>query len=427
MDQPQPNQEFENRSNPAKKRVEKRVQQLAFDQLNLSPEMMQSLSAAGFAKPTPIQAGMIPLALEQFDVVGQARTGTGKTASFAIPILEQVDFDSRSKDPQALVLVPTRELAVQVLETFDKLCKHKNFRSVAVYGGKPIRQQITWLAKGATVVVGTPGRVIDHLERGTMHLKDTWCVVLDEADRMLDVGFRPAIEKILRRCPKDRQTLMLSATVPPPIAQLAQRYMDHPKLINFSEAGVAVETIDQYFFNIFPDQKFELLLKLLQRDQPKQAIVFCRTKLGTESLYRKLSKNPSFVESFGTGIIGSIHGDMTQPARDRTMKQFREGKIRFLIATDVVGRGIDVTGISHIINNDVPELSDDYVHRVGRTGRMGMDGVAYTLVSPVERRLLKQIEKRIDSELKLDTIEGFDTPEFANKADKAGRRYRKAL
>ena len=407
--------------------MEKRVQRLAFEQLKLGPEMLKSLSAAGFNKPTPIQAGLIPLALEQYDVVGQARTGTGKTASFAIPIIEQIDFDGLTKHPEALVLVPTRELAVQVLETFDKLCQHKDFNAVAVYGGKPIRQQIRWLQNGATVVVGTPGRVIDHLERGTLNLKNVWCVVLDEADRMLDIGFRPSIEKILRRCPRDRQTLMLSATVPPPIAQLAQRYMDHPKLINFSDKNIAVETIEQFFFNIFEDQKFELLSKLLEREKPEQAIVFCRTKLRTESLFRKLSRNAKFIELFGEDNSGSIHGDMTQSSRDRTMKRFREGKIRFLIATDVVGRGIDVTGISHIINYDVPELSDDYVHRVGRTGRMGKDGVAFTLVSPVERKHLKQIEKRINSELKLDEMEGFDAPEFSSKTDRNGRRYRKAL
>ena len=427
MAQQSSQQESENRSNTSKKRVEKRVQRLAFDQLGLSPQMLLALAAENFVKPTPIQAGLIPLAMEQYDVVGQARTGTGKTASFAIPILEQLDYQDSSRHPQALVLVPTRELCVQVLETFKKLGDPNKVRSVAIYGGHPIRRQMKQLSDGATVVVGTPGRVIDHLERGTLNLNRLWCVVLDEADRMLDVGFRPAIEKILRRCPEDRQTLMLSATVPPPIAQLARRYMDHPKLINFSGTGIAVETIDQQFFNIFEDQKFDLLLKLLQRDDPKQAIVFCRTKLRTESLFRKLSKNKLFAERFDHTQVGSIHGDMAQSARDRTMKRFRDGSVRFLIATDVVGRGIDVTGISHIINYDVPELSDDYVHRVGRTGRMGNDGVAYTFVSPVERKHLKQIEKRINFDLTMDEIEGFDKPEYSSKGDRSGRRYRRAL
>ncbi len=426
MESPIRNQKTDDKSNSHKKRVEKRVQRLAFEELNLSEAMLKSLSAAGFDKPTPIQAGLIPLAMEQFDVVGQARTGTGKTASFAIPIIEQLDLKSNSKDPQALVLVPTRELAVQVLDTFKKLEGSRKIKAVAVYGGKPIRQQMRLLAAGATVVVGTPGRVIDLMQRGSLQFGNLWCVVLDEADRMLDVGFRPAIERILRRCPEDRQTLMLSATVPPPIVILARRYMDRPKLIDFSPKTIGVQTIDQYYFNVFPDQKFELLIKLLEREQPKQAIVFCRTKLGTESLYRRLSKYPEFINIFGADSVGTIHGDMSQPARDRTMKQFRAAEIRFLIATDVIGRGIDVSDISHIINFDVPELSDDYVHRVGRTGRMGRDGVAFSFVSPVEQTNLRQIERRIGSSLELDHIDGFDFPDMS-KNSRSGRRHRRAL
>ena len=420
-------QDSENKSNSPEKRVQKRRQALDFEQLKLSDSMMAALRKAGFERPTSIQAGMIPLAMEQYDVVGQARTGTGKTAAFAIPIIEQLDFDPKAKNPQALVLVPTRELAVQVLDVFEMLKGDKKITCAAVYGGKPIKQQIRLLAEGAAIVVGTPGRVIDHLNRGSLDVRNVWAIVLDEADRMLDIGFRPDIEKILRRCPTDRQTMMLSATVPPPIARLAKRYMDHPKLIDFSEKTVAVETIDQFYFYVFPDQKFELLVKLLEREKPSQAIVFCRTKLGTESLYRRLSRNPKFREIFGDGKAGTIHGDMSQPARDRTMKQFRSGETQFLIATDVVGRGIDVTGISHIINFDVPELSDDYVHRVGRTGRMGREGIAFSFVSPVEMKNLKQIERRINSELELDNdnIVGIDFPDMS-KSSKDSRRYRRS-
>ena len=416
----------EHRRKVKEKRVEKKLLAQSFADLNLSPEMLSALEAAKFSKPTPIQAGLIPLALEQYDVLGQARTGTGKTASFAIPILEQLDYASRKRDPQALILVPTRELAVQVLDAIRLLSGDRKIKSAAIYGGKPIKQQINHLADGCQVVVGTPGRVIDHIERRTICLDSLWCVVLDEADRMLDVGFRPAIEKILRRCPRERQTLMLSATVPYAISELAKRYMDHPKLLNMSEQTIAVKTIEQRYFSVFPDQKFALLLKLLKRDKPRQAIVFCRTKLGTESLFRRLSRNPEFIEAFGEGVTGTIHGDMGQSARDRTMEQFRSEEMRFLIATDVVGRGIDVSHISHIINFDVPELCDDYVHRVGRTGRMGRDGVAYSLVSPVENSLLRQIEKRINSELEMDFFEGFDMPNNA-KASPAGRKYRRAL
>lgn len=368
-----------------------------FEDLDLSPEMHRALSKAGYTTPTPIQAGLIPLALERVDVVGQARTGTGKTAAFAIPILEQLAPRREIPGPQALVLVPTRELAVQVRGEFEKLAFGQKARIAAVYGGKPIRGQIEKLRRGAQVVVGTPGRVIDVIGRRALDLSDLWCVVLDEADRMLDIGFRPDIEKILRRCPDDRQTLLLSATVPPPIERLAQRYMNKPEKLDFSPTDISVETIDQFYFTVDHERKFDLLVKLLEREQPKQAIIFCRTKRRTDQIARRLQKK--FAE------VDCIHGDMAQSARDRVMKKFREGRVRHLVATDVVGRGIDVTGISHIINYDIPQFCDDYVHRVGRTGRMGREGVAFTFVSPEEGSELTRIEVRIDRLLKRDEMD----------------------
>lgn len=359
--------------------------------------MHRALSKAGYTTPTPIQAGLIPLALERVDVVGQARTGTGKTAAFAIPILEQLAPRREIPGPQALVLVPTRELAVQVRGEFEKLAFGQKARIAAVYGGKPIRGQIEKLRRGAQVVVGTPGRVIDVIGRRALDLSDLWCVVLDEADRMLDIGFRPDIEKILRRCPDDRQTLLLSATVPPPIERLAQRYMNKPEKLDFSPTDISVETIDQFYFTVDHERKFDLLVKLLEREQPKQAIIFCRTKRRTDQIARRLQKK--FAE------VDCIHGDMAQSARDRVMKKFREGRVRHLVATDVVGRGIDVTGISHIINYDIPQFCDDYVHRVGRTGRMGREGVAFTFVSPEEGSELTRIEVRIDRLLKRDEMD----------------------
>ncbi|MDP6445480.1 MAG: DEAD/DEAH box helicase [Pirellulaceae bacterium] len=397
--------------------------------------MLDSLKRATYETPTPIQAGLIPVALDGIDVLGQARTGTGKTAAFAIPIIEELEPQKKGVGPQALILVPTRELAVQVREETQKLAYGRRVTCTAVYGGKPIRDQIEKLRNGVHIVVGTPGRVIDHVSRRTLSLDNLWCVVLDEADRMLDIGFRPDIEKILRRCPKDRQTLLLSATIPPPIERLANRYMFEPQKIDCSPKAVAVETIEQRYFTVEPRCKFDLLLLLLKREQPKQAIVFCRTKRGTEKVAQRLKKRIDSVDC--------IHGDMQQRSRDRVMKEFRDGNLTHLIATDVVGRGIDVTGVSHIVNYDIPQFSDDYIHRVGRTGRMGREGVAFTFVSPEEGHELTRIEQRINTMLIRDEIEGFDPLELREQVDSSrpkeeppppppfskhrGRRHRNAL
>jgi ATP-dependent RNA helicase DeaD len=382
-----------------------------FDRLGLSDSMLASLERANYLEPTPVQVGIIPRALEGCDVLGQARTGTGKTAAFAIPIIERVKHGGKSAPPRALVLVPTRELAVQVRDEFEKLAYGSRLSSVPIYGGKPIRGQIAKLERGADVVIGTPGRVIDLIGRGALDLRSIEIVVLDEADRMLDIGFRPDIEKILRRCPKERQTLLLSATVAPPVERLARTYMRDPEVMDFSPTTKAVDTIDQFYFTVDQEQKFDLLVRLLKRDQPEQAIVFCRTKRGTERIHRRLSKHFP-----GTDMM---HGDMQQSARDRVMKAFRAGEVRILVATDVVGRGIDVTSISHIINFDIPQSSDDYVHRVGRTGRMGREGVAYTFVTTEEGGELTRIEILINRLLKRDEIEGFVTVATAPAATAA--------
>lgn len=446
--------------NSTKRKVKQKLQ---FEALGLSERRLKILDSVGYEKPTPIQAGLIPLVLDGMDLIGQARTGTGKTAAFGIPIVELLEAEKRgngnapnagkgnSRHPKAIVLVPTRELCLQVTQEIQRLSgaeveepgdesneggtdrqansnKKRNrkdslgIKSVAIYGGKSIRWQINRLREGADIVVGTPGRVIDHLQRATLQVDKIEFVVLDEADRMLDIGFRPDIERIFRRLPEERQSLLLSATLPPPILEIAKRFMYQPKLVNFSAQSVAADTIDQFYFTVREDKKDELLVELLDRENPSQAIVFCRTRLGTQRLYRKLLKT-QYKDA------RAIHGDMTQPNRDKVMASFRKGTTRILVATDVVGRGIDVSHVSHIINYDIPELSDDYVHRVGRTGRMGREGVAYSLVTPLQRSALQQIEKRINKELVLDTMDGFETADVKVRKPAPGRnkRYRRGL
>ena len=403
--------------------------------MNLSDVMMAALKEADYIDPTPVQAGLIPPALKGDDLMGQAQTGTGKTAAFAIPILERLDSqdpEERSELPRAIVLAPTRELAVQVRDEFAKLAAGRDASIVALYGGKPIRRQIDQLHYGVDVVVGTPGRIIDLINRRALVLSEINCVVLDEADRMLDIGFRPDIEKILRRCPTDRQTLLLSATIPPPVARLARRYMKDPELLDFSTSDLAVETIEQFYFTVDPRLKFDLLQRLISREQPAQAIIFCRTKRGTDKVCQRLTRK--------FDGAACIHGDLPQRTRDSVMGRFRQGKIRYLVATDVVGRGIDVTSISHIINYDIPQFCDDYVHRVGRTGRMGREGIAYTFITPEEGNELTRIEIRINRLLKRDEISDFatvmepdakseDTPQSAPKPvfGSRTRRVRRAL
>lgn len=374
---------------------------VSFEAMELTDEMMKALERAGYESPSPVQAGVIPPALDGQDVMGQAQTGTGKTAAFTIPILEQLAPREEISSVQALVLVPTRELAVQVRNEFEKLAYYMDFKTAAIYGGHSIKKQIEELKRGVQVVVGTPGRVLDHIRRKTLDLRETWCVTLDEADRMLDIGFRPDIERILSSVSrKDRQTLLLSATVPPAIERLAKRYMTEPTVLDFSKDAVSGDSIEQFYFSVDKVKKFELLQRLIDRENPEQAIIFCRTKRGTDKLAKRLK------ESFPN--VGCIHGDMNQSVRDRVMKKFREERLKILVATDVVGRGIDVTTISHIINFDTPEDCDDYVHRIGRTGRMGKEGVAYTFVSEDDGELLTRIEIRINQLLEQADMEGME-------------------
>jgi len=371
-----------------------------FRSLQLNESLLDALRHAKYTSPTPIQAEMIPHALEGRDVIGQAQTGTGKTAAFLLPFLNGWTEDDGA-GPQALVMCPTRELAVQVNEEARKLAPSPECRCVPIYGGTRLGGQFTALKKGAHIVVGTPGRVLDHLSRGTLRLDKVRYVVLDEADRMLDIGFRPDIERILRRCPTARQTMLLSATVPAPVLRLAQRYMKDPVNINLSPEQPTAERIKQSFYTVDEDRKFDLLLRVLVKERPRQCIIFTARKRTADKLYTRLSRKLP-------GMAEAMHGDLQQSMRERIMADFRTGKVVILVATDVVGRGIDVVGISHIINYDLPDDIENYVHRIGRTGRIGRDGRAISFVTPEQGTLLTDIEMQINKLIDEERMPNFD-------------------
>ncbi|MFO1020124.1 MAG: DEAD/DEAH box helicase [Planctomycetales bacterium] len=391
-----------------------------FHQMGLSAARMKALEAVNYQTPSPIQAAFIPLAIQGGDCTGQARTGTGKTCAFVIPILERMDLERY--ELQALVMTPTRELSEQVAVEARKLSGESDIQTVCCVGGRDIRKQIEGLKRGAQLVVGTPGRIIDLITRGVLKLGDIRIVVLDEADRMLDIGFRPDIEKILKKCPTERQTLLLSATMPPPVERLAQRYMRNAQRVDLSEDQVITNAVRQYYVTVDEDRKFDLLLRLLVREKPKQVIVFTRTKRGADKLHDRISKK--------LPQVAAIHGDLPQSTRDRVMKKFREGMIRLLIATDVMGRGIDVSGISHIINYDIPEFCDDYIHRIGRTGRLstGVEGSAFTFVTREEGPQLTSIEMRTGVLLDAYAVENFEAfrPKEARVASSSSTESRAA-
>ncbi len=372
-----------------------------FTRLGVSSPTLEALSRAGFLEPSPIQSQMIAPAIAGRDCLGNAPTGTGKTAAFLIPILEQVD--ERSRRPQALVLAPTRELVIQICREFAKLCGRRRLWAVAVVGGESIVRQQHLLAHGCQLVVATPGRLMDLMDRKSIWLDKVRMVVLDEADQMLDIGFRPAVETILQAVPTPRQTLLLSATIPTGVRELARKFLHDPvdvRLISENE-DATVPAIQQKFLMVHPERKFELLVKLLQREQPKRAIVFCRTKRGADRVGDLLRTEGLRAET--------MHGDLSQSQRNRVLETFRTGRLTTLVATDVVGRGIDVRGVSHIVNFDLPADPTHYVHRIGRTGRMGDDGIAFSLVHADQAKMLDEIEKCISRELEADTVEGVPT------------------
>ncbi|MEZ6141350.1 MAG: DEAD/DEAH box helicase [Zavarzinella sp.] len=366
--------------------------------MNLILPLQQALASAGYVKPSPIQARLIPVALKGVDVVGQAQTGTGKTAAFLLPFMNQWRGGKLSM-PQALVIAPTRELAKQVAEEAEKLSPSRFFKTVVVYGGANIRRQIQQIESGCTLLVGTPGRIIDLLQQRALSLDHLRYVVMDEADRMLDIGFRPQIERIMRKAPAERQTLLMSATWAPPIIKMTQKYMRDPVHINITPETMTVEKIDQKYITVDAGKKVDLLLWLIQKEMPKQSIIFVERKKTADVLFRKVQSSiPS---------SAAIHGDLDQRDREKIMARFREGSISMLIATDVMSRGIDVSGITHIINYDLPTDFDNYVHRIGRTGRMGADGIAISFVTPEQGSILTGIEQTINRLIPAFNVEGF--------------------
>jgi ATP-dependent RNA helicase DeaD len=370
----------------------------SFQELGLSAEVLRALDENGFKDPFPIQELSIPLILKGMDVIGQAHTGTGKTAAFSLPILNNI---KRNGPIQALILVPTRELAMQVTNEIRKFSKYVGIRTLAVYGGQSMSLQITQLRKGVQIVVATPGRLIDHVKRGTIQLEAAKFVVLDEVDRMLDMGFIDDIKFILFYVDEDRQTCLFSATIPPEISRLAQDYMKNPHEVKLNEEEISLDTIDQSYLIVEERQKFKHLCNFIKSRDEKQTIVFAATKQRTQRLAIELKQQ-------GLRAI-TIHGDLSQKQRDDSMHRFRTGSEDILVATDIAARGIDVPAIGHVINYDIPDDPLIYFHRIGRTARAGGTGKAISLVSQDRvddfTRILKNTElpiKRLNDEMGIE-------------------------
>jgi len=364
----------------------------AFDQLALNKSLLAVLDEVGYETPSPIQAQTIPLILQGKDVLGQAQTGTGKTAAFALPLLSGLDL--KQKDPQVLVLAPTRELAIQVAEAFQKYASHmRGFHVIPIYGGQDYRGQIRALQRGVHVVVGTPGRVMDHMRRGTLKLDKLSALVLDEADEMLRMGFIDDVEWILEQTPSNRQIALFSATMPQQIRRIAAKYLNEPEQITIKSKTATVDTIRQRFWPVSGVHKLDALTRILEAEQFEAMIVFVRTKIATAELSEKL-------EARGYASA-PLNGDIAQIQRERTITQLKNGKLDIIVATDVAARGLDVERVSHVVNYDIPYDTEAYVHRIGRTGRAGRQGDAILFVAPREKRLLSAIEKATRKKIEL--------------------------
>jgi ATP-dependent RNA helicase DeaD len=363
---------------------------LLFKDLNLSPNVLKAISEMGFEVPTPIQAQSIPPLLEGKDVIGQAQTGTGKTAAFGIPMIEAIN--PAQLEVQSIILCPTRELAIQVAEEIGHLSKYvKGIRILPIYGGQAIDRQFRALKSGVNIVIGTPGRVMDHLNRGTLKLNKVKILVLDEADEMLNMGFIDDIEEILKQVPSERQTVLFSATMPPPILKITKKYQSDPLIVKVTHKELTVSGVEQCYYEVRDREKLELLTRLLDINQPKLSLIFCNTKRGVDDLVEHLN-----ARGFQSD---ALHGDMKQSQREKIMGRFRNSKIDILVATDVAARGIDVENIDAVFNYDFPQDEEYYVHRIGRTARAGKKGTSFSFVTPREIYRLKDIKKYTNAKI----------------------------
>lgn len=377
------------------RREENNLEGIHFEELQLDSRILRAVSEMGFEQMSPIQAKAIPVVMEGWDIVGQAQTGTGKTAAFGIPMLQMMD--PKDRHLQGMILCPTRELAIQVAEEVRKLGKFMHgIKVLPIYGGQDISKQIRSLKGGVQIVIGTPGRVMDHMRRKTLRLEHIRMVVLDEADEMLNMGFREDIETILKEMPQERQTVMLSATMPGPILEIARTYQKDPEIIRVVKKELTVPKIEQYYYEVKPKNKEEVLTRLLDLYDPKLSLVFCNTKRQVDDLTEKLKGRGYFAEG--------LHGDLKQSQRDRVMNGFRNGKTEILVATDVAARGIDVDDVEAVFNYDVPQDEEYYVHRIGRTGRAGRTGMAFTFVIGREVYKIRDIQRYCKTKIKARPI-----------------------
>jgi ATP-dependent RNA helicase DeaD len=390
-----------------------KMENVKFSDLGLNEKVLRAIDDLGFEEPSRIQAEVIPVLLEGFDAIGQAQTGTGKTLAFGAPILSKFER-SESNKIHTIILAPTRELAIQVNDELVRIAKYSRVRMLPVYGGQPIDRQIRALKSGIDIVVGTPGRVLDLIRRELIDLSYIKFLVLDEADEMLNMGFIEDIEEILKNASKERQTMLFSATMPDEIKKLTKRYLKpDSKHISIIKNTMTVSTVSQYYYEIKQKDRFESFCRILDVDEPASAIIFCKTKRGVDELVEAMQARGYSVEG--------MHGDMNQNQRMNTLRKFKEGNLEFLVATDVAARGIDVENVTHVINYDLPQEIESYVHRIGRTGRANREGIAYTLVTPREYMTLKQIEKVTKSKIKRKEIPTIDDIFLAKYKNILGR------